>query len=189
MKQNKNKISSGYLLIFSACLLFNGVQAQRTNEVPASLRQHWDIMAQGTWIADNPKRSDEFPIDAYGMRWEIAPGGMVFTGTLFMIQKGKEDKVLWNFLNYWHPGEQQVISVQYGDNPAFGSIVLGANPVDDSTEESESSSDIYDAAGNKVGSIGHIGKIVGDEFYSNSFDIVEGEWLERGKFVWKLQKD
>lgn len=145
-------------------------------------------MSQGEWIAENPYVTDP-PIDAYGMKWTIAPGGMAFEGKLYTIYEGKETKILWTFLSYWDPTQSKVVSVQYGDNPGLGNIAVGVNPPATDVYKDENETSIFDSMGALIGKAGHRNELKGNKLFSNSFNIINGEWVTRGEFVWTLKKE
>ncbi len=175
------------LFLFFQFLLIN-ISAQEKpaekNPLPETVRKHWELMSQGEWIANNPYQTNP-PIDAYGMSWQIAPGGMAFVGELFTIRNNKKVKILWTFLQYWDPGQQKIVSVQYGENPDLGNLAIGAHSPSPSQFNNESEVSIYNSSGALIGRAGHKNVIAQDTLYSNSFNIINGEWQKRGVFIWE----
>ncbi len=165
---------------------FQSFSQKESSIVPEWVQDHWDYVTQGEWIAPNPYQSEAIPFDSYGMRFEVATGGMVITGKLYGIKNGKEVKTLWKFVNYWHPGEKRLIQIQYGNNPRLGNIAIGEgfDSGDPTRDESIVESFKNDGSTFKVG---HKSEYRDNKIISNSFDVLGDEWKPRGNFVWTLK--
>ncbi|MEP1097503.1 MAG: hypothetical protein ABJG78_20470 [Cyclobacteriaceae bacterium] len=181
MKQSKVSI----VLTLLAILGLNH-QSFGQKQLPVWVQQQWDFVTKGEWVAPNPYESEEVPFDSYGMKFEIAPGGMALNGKLYALKNGKEVKTLWTFLNYWNPGKQKLVHLQYGNNPGLGNIAIGEESAPEDWHKSKSTTTSYKDDGTSF-KAGHESEHLGNKIISNSFNIIDSEWKPRGKFIWTLK--
>ncbi len=74
----------------------------------------------GTWIAENPSKSGPNAVDAFGIDWRWGLGKKSLMGRLHAIRSGRDVGTLWDYHEYWHPGERQLIAAQYGNDGSYG---------------------------------------------------------------------
>lgn len=138
----------------------------------------------GRWVADNSAyKSENEPFDAYGIEWSSGFNGITMSGRLFGIRDGKETANFWEFRQYWHPGRKQGILEQFGWGGMVGIGVIepGENG------ETISAQEFFSADGTRKHA-GHKSRFPdADTHESESFDIVDGEWVARRQYIWKRQ--
>jgi hypothetical protein len=67
----------------------------------------------GTWVTDNtPHRSPDEPFDAYGMEWTLGIGGKTLVGRLYGMRDKKDVHTSWEFREFWHPGDGELVASQ-----------------------------------------------------------------------------
>ena len=181
-------ILSGFFTGVNAQPSSNGVTVSE-NAIPDWVLNDWEKRAggSGTWMAENSSKSDRAPFDAYALHWEYGPGKTSLKGRLYAIKDGKDVRTLWEFLEYWHPAERKKLTVQYGNNPQLGFLALGEAEKPETEGESISRSRVFKSNG-EIYWVGHRSKTSDGVTTSRSFNIIDGEWQERGTFVWKLQR-
>jgi hypothetical protein len=138
----------------------------------------------GRWITDNSAyQSENEPFEAYGMEWQSGFDGDTMTGRLFGIKDGQElPHDFWEFRQYWHPGRQEAVIEQFGWGGALG---LGTLREDEAGTRSEQT--FHMADGTRMHG-GHKSRFADpDTYVTESFDIVDGAWEPRRKYVWKRQ--
>lgn len=174
------------LIAISKCISLVG--QSNNDQLPKWVTATWAKLAEGTgiWIADNPYFGENIPYDSYGMKWTYGPGKTALKGRLYGIRNGKDVFTLWEFLEYWHPGEQKLLTVQYGKNDNLGNLALGES-IDTGLPNHYQALSLVYGPGGKIYHVGHKSEFLGDENRSQSFDIVNGQWQERGSFTWKRQ--
>jgi hypothetical protein len=152
--------------------------------IPAEVLASWTKLA-GTWIADNSEyRSEQEPFDAYGLDWQPGLDGTTLTGRLYGLTDGREVATFWEFRDFWHPGDRQVISTQFGMGGTYGA---GPHTIrGDGT--SEMLQTFYSPAAGTVTRIGHRSELRGTEHVTRSFDVQpDGGWVPRRVYTWHKQ--
>jgi len=136
----------------------------------------------GTWIADNSAyRSDAEPFDAYGMEWKPGIGGKSLVGRLYALQGGREAGLSWEFREFWHPGEGELVASQFGSDGTYGVGPHGRRP--DGTMEMVQT--FYHPTG-RVTRVGHRSELKADELVTRSFDVqADGTREPRRTYVWR----
>lgn len=170
-----------------ASLSMSNTQNTANSILPDDVRRQWEYNSQGIWVAENTRKSEAAPYDAYVMENEIQPGGMVMIGKLYAVKDNKPVRTLWNFVAYWHPGEKKVITIQYGNNPDLGNIAIGERIESDNWKREKSIVESYRTDGTSF-VVGHDSELTKDAIIGKSFNVIEGEWKPRGEFTWKLEK-
>lgn len=138
----------------------------------------------GRWIADNSDyKNENEQFDAYGVEWKSGFDGDMMTGRLFAIKDGKETPFnFWEFRQYWHPARGEAVVEQFGWNGVVGIGVLRKDG-----DGTLSDQEFFNPNG-AVTRTGHKSAYPDkDTHITDSFDIVDGEWRPRRKYVWKRQ--
>jgi hypothetical protein len=148
---------------------------------PAWVGSYFKAMA-GIWITDNAAyRSEAEPLDAYGMEWKPGPGGKSLVGRLYGIRAGVDVGTFWEFREFWHPGEGELVASQFGNDGTYG--VGPHRRKDGGTMEMLQT--FYDPAG-AVRRVGHRSALTANELVTTSFDVqTDGTWKERRRYVWR----
>ena len=135
----------------------------------------------GRWVADNsPYKNENEPYDAYGLEWRSSFDGTTMTGRLFGLIDGEESGTFWEFRQYWHPGAKKAVLEQFGWNG-----VVGVGVIWPEGEAMKTAQTFYDPDGGERRA-GHINSFRdADTQISESYDIVDGEWKPRRRYVWK----
>lgn len=137
----------------------------------------------GRWVASNADyQSADEPMSAFVLEWKKDYANSA-TGRLFGIIDGKETGDFWRFRQFWSPAEGEARLVQFGYGGSFG---IGALVIEaDGAERLEQV--FYDPDG-AVRREGHLTRSPdADTQVAQSFDIVDGEWLPRRRYVWKRE--
>lgn len=142
---------------------------------------HWERMV-GRWIADNSAyRSDQETADAYGIEWAWAIGRSSLTGRLFALEDGEQSGTFWEFREFWHPGQGQLVVEQFGGGGVYG--VGAQRRREDGSLEMEQV--FYYPASGATARVGHRATLAGDAQTTESFDVGEdGSWTPRRRYVW-----
>lgn len=75
----------------------------------------------GRWIASNEDyRSEQEPLDAYGVEWQPVGNGIGMTGRLFGLQDDNEVGEYWRFRVYWDAAEETARIQQFSGNGTVG---------------------------------------------------------------------
>jgi hypothetical protein len=138
--------------------------------------------AGGRWIADNSAYKSEIePFDSYGTEWKSGFDGDTMVGRLFGFRDGKQTTFdFWEFRQYWHPGRIEAVIEQFGWGGAIG---VGA--LEEDGDGSRSDQTFYSSDGTLTRT-GHKSRFADANTYvTESFDIVDGEWRPRRKYVWR----
>lgn len=175
-----------FFLLLSPALLFSQEETASPSAIPGWVMEDWNFQTAGTatWIADNATyKNENEPYDAYGMQWEWGLGKKSLKGRLYCIREGKDIGTVWQFLQFWDPGEKVVRMIQIG---ADGTVGQGTQHLqeDGSTKSSEQ---FNTPTGHRFESVHHSWKEEGI-FHTQSYDIVDGEWTKRRYYSWKLSK-
>ena len=134
----------------------------------------------GRWITDNAAyRSDQETYDAYGTEWTGSFGGTTMSGRLFGLENGKEAATFWEFRQYWHPTRGEVVVEQFGGG---GTVGIGTMWRDGDATKAQQT---FHAVSGGSRQVGHVSSFADDGAHvTESFDIVDGEWTPRRKYVW-----
>ena len=136
----------------------------------------------GTWIADNSAfKSEQEPFDAFGIEWSWGIGRQSLVGRLFGLREGKEVGPFWEFREFWHPGEGQLLASQFSPTGTYG--------VGPHTRKADGTYEMlqvfHDPSGGTM-RVGHRSRVDGNEMTSQSFDVAEdGTWKPRRRYVWR----
>jgi hypothetical protein len=152
--------------------------------IPAVVLETW-AQLHGTWITDNAEfKSDQEPFDAYAIDWRPGIDGKSLTGRLYGLTGGREAGTFWEFREFWHPGDQQLITTQFGMGGTYGA---GPHTIrGDGT--SEMLQTFYSPAAGTVTRIGHRSELRGTEHVTRSFDVQpDGGWVPRRVYTWHKQ--
>lgn len=169
-----------HLFILSAFVHFASLNAQ----TPAWVLADWKHQAagSGTWLTDNSayKSADE-PFDQYGLQWSLGSGQTCLRGRLFGKTDGKEVASFWEFFLFWDPEKGQTRIIQIGGDGTVGEGWIWMAP--DGIIKSEQR---FTRPGGAHWDSGHEETAIGEnERITQSFDIIEGLWTARRKYVWK----
>lgn len=140
----------------------------------------------GTWTADNrPHRSEDEPFDAYGIEWKWGVGKKSIVGRLFAMRDGKEVGTVWDFREFWHPGEGQLIASQFGSDGTYG-FGPHARKADGTMEMLQT----FYAPDGGVRRIGHRSELKRDDLVSCSFDVQkDGTWKAGRVYTFRRKPD
>ncbi|MGH9318352.1 MAG: hypothetical protein ACRD3V_00450 [Vicinamibacteria bacterium] len=162
-----------------------GVFAQPTRPppkpIPPLVTATWEKLI-GVWTADNSrfKGADE-PTDVYAIEWKWGLGRQTLTGRLYGLREGEEVGTFWEFREFWHPGEGQVLTAQFGAGGIYG---VGPNEhrADGTSEMLQT---FYDPSGLTT-RVDHRSELNGDVHITRSFDVgADGQWTPRREYIWK----
>lgn len=137
----------------------------------------------GRWVADNSGyKSETEPFDAYVIEWKSGFDGATMTGRLFGLKDGTETPNFWEFRQYWHPGRQEAVLDQFGWGGALGTGSIkrdgGVSVTDQMFYQADGASRREGHRATFPDAATHV---------TESFDIVDGAWTPRRKYVWKRQ--
>lgn len=152
-----------------------------SHEAPQWYLQEIEFLTRdgGRWIASNANyQSEDEPFDAYGLVWEKGYAHSM-TGRLFGVKDGKETGDFWRFRQYWHPGEQRVVLMQFGLGGA-----MGVGPVTRDADSTMIEQYFYSPGGGKT-LTGHRSRNPdADTHITESFNIVDGDWRPDRNYTW-----
>jgi hypothetical protein len=156
-----------------------GTEAQQTK--PAWVAAYMEAMI-GTWIADNAAyRSAEEPFDAFGIDWTWGIGKQSIVGRLYGLQSGRESGTFWEFREFWHPGEGQLLATQFSADGTYGVGPHHRKP--DGTMEMLQ---VFHGQTGPATRVGHRSELKGNEQTTHSFDVAaDGTWKPRRTYVWR----
>jgi hypothetical protein len=139
----------------------------------------------GVWVADNtPFKSAQELADAYGIEWTWGAGRQSLVGRLYEIRNGKDIGNHWDFREFWHPGENQLLASQFGSDGRFG-IGPHTRNADGTMEMLQT---FYSPNGPEA-RVGHRSERRGDELITRSFDVAaDGTWTPRRSYTWRRQR-
>jgi hypothetical protein len=148
---------------------------------PAWVASHMDAMI-GTWIADNAAyRSAQEPFDAFGIDWTWGIAKQSIVGRLYGLRSGKEIATFWEFREFWHPGEGQLLATQFGVDGTYGVGPHHRKP--DGTMEMLQ---VFHGPTGPATRVGHRSELKGNEQFTHSFDVAaDGTWKPRRTYVWR----
>jgi hypothetical protein len=175
-----------FLLLTISSALTAGIQPSSAapRQLPTWAQQDWEYWTHGSgrWVADNKAyRSENEPFDTYGMEWEWGLGKKTLRGRLFALKGGEEVRTLWQFLSYWHPGEERLVVNQWGGDGTFGT---GTQRRTD--ENATESLERFFAPDGGSFRAGHRTRKLTGEAHVQSYDIAADDvWEERRAYVWK----
>ena len=159
-------------------LYASAVPAQ--SQTPDWVQEEMEVMI-GRWIADNSAyQSEDEPYESYGIEWSWGIGEGSVVGRLFGLHDGEEVGPFWDFRQFWHPGEEQLMVYQFG----WGGVV-GVGPVERVDEHtSRLLQTFYDPDGS-TRRVGHRTERRDGVERGQSFDVSEdGTWTERRTYTW-----
>lgn len=183
----------GFTLAGSLCLLLI-LQTWVSSQTPAKQDEdaipEWfakkmtvETKGTGKWIADNAKhKSEQEPVDAYGMEYTYGAGNKSLKFRLFAITGQKESKTLWEYREFWHPGEKKVVVYQWGSDGTLGYGEV--KPVDLSQGKFELEQVFFDSKGSSWKSR-HESLQTEAGRQTKSFVHENGVWKESRTYLWK----
>jgi hypothetical protein len=141
--------------------------------------------AIGTWVTDNRAyRSEQEPADAYGIEWSWGLGRRSLVGRLYGLQNGREIGTFWEFREYWHPADGQLVTSQFG---ADGTVGIGPH-----TRLANGSMEMvqrFSSPDGREWRTAHRSERRGDELTTRSFDVgPDGTWTDRRVYTWRRTK-
>ena len=171
-----------------AVLFLFGLPHALADPAPDWFRHNLERMTDGsgTWIAANDDyRSADEPFVSYGMRWSPGIGDLSARGELFGIHENGEQPVFWQFLMFWHPGENRAYVQQFG-----GDGTVGIGTLEPSGENRDRLVQTFFSPDGSTAEVGHETEHGDRQHEGVSFDIAaDGTWLERRRYQWVLQAD
>lgn len=154
--------------------------------IPEWVMEDWNFQMShtGIWIADNTAyQGEEEPFDAFGMQWEWGIGQRSLKGRLFCLQAEKEVATVWEFLQYWDFETKALRMIQIG-----GDGTLGQGTVENQGGGKTKSRERFCTPAGPCFEVGHETWKKDEDFYTQSFDIVDGQWSKRRLYVWKQKR-
>lgn len=155
--------------------------------IPQWLLDDWAARTSGTgtWITDNSAyQSDSEPYEAYGLQWEYGLGKKSLKGLLYCIQDGKDIGSVWQFLEFWDPAAGEVRILQIGSD---GTVGQGkAWRLDDGSSKSQQA---FASPDGGTFESGHHSWMEDGANHTQSYNIVDGEWVKRRYYIWKSEKE
>ncbi len=89
-------------------------------------------MTDGAWIASNSEYSeDDGGIESYGIKLDLAPGGLAAVGCLWGEREGQVVGVFWQFFQAWDPVAEKGLIYQSGPSGAIAVGYLDPSGEDD----------------------------------------------------------
>jgi hypothetical protein len=175
---------AGAAIVAAACGGAPATSQSAAAPRPAWVDQYFGSMI-GTWVADNASyRSEAERADAYAIDWAWGVGRQSIVGRLYSIEGGAETGTHWEFREYWHPGEGQLIAAQWGADGRFG-----AGP---HVRRADGTFDMVQAFFDPVGAMtrtAHESEIRADHFLTRSFDVAaDGRRTPRRTYTWKRRR-
>ncbi|HXV62851.1 MAG TPA: hypothetical protein VEK15_19285 [Vicinamibacteria bacterium] len=177
---------SNLLFLFPLLVIAGtGVRSVEAQPAPDWVVANWKNLI-GVWIADNSAyKTEEASMDSFGLEWTWGIGNQSLVGRLYGIKDGEEVATFWEFREFWHPGEQRLLTTQFGRDGTYGAGPHHQN-ADGSTEMLQT---FYDAATGRATRVGHRAVLKADEHTTQSFDVDEsGTWKERRTYIWRRQR-
>lgn len=154
--------------------------AQDAGGAPAWFHERMAELTRGSgrWLTDNRDyRSANEPYEEYGLAWRWGLGRQTVHGRLFGLVDGREVATFWEFLIYWDPARAEAVMLQVG---VSGVVGCGALQPDGTSEQT-----FTDPAGGSQ-RVRHEETSEGDLRRSASFNWVDGAWVPRRIYVWRL---
>ena len=162
-------------------------KVKKNQDIPKWLLEDWAERANnnGIWITDNTSyKSDNEPYDAYGLKWEYGLGKKHLKGRLYCIKDGKDAGTVWQFTEYWNPSTAEVHIVQIGNDGTVGQGSLWQEK-DGSKKEQQT----FVSPGGGSFETRHHAWMENGEKHTESYNIVDGEWVKRRFYVWKQKEE
>ena len=134
----------------------------------------------GRWEADNSAYMNEKEtFDTYVTEWRTSFDGLTMTGRLFGVVGGKESADFWEFRQYWHPVQQEVVIEQFGRGGAIG---VGTMWREDRVTVSDQA---FAAPDGRRWRGGHRSYFPDKTTHVTDSYAIEGEeWIERRSYRW-----
>jgi hypothetical protein len=157
----------------------------RAEPIPEWVISTWEQLI-GTWVTDNGAYKDETDImDAYGIEWSWGLGRKSLVGRLYGIRDGREVASFWEFREFWHPGEGELVATQFGSDGRYG-VGSHVRRTDGSMEMLQT---FYDPTTGALSRVGHRSELEGDVHTTRSFDVSDdGVWSDRRTYVWRRKR-
>jgi hypothetical protein len=185
MRRSQTPLTASVLALFAAAAAPFQTSVPKTAPIPGWVLSNWEGLI-GTWQADNQKyREADGGIEAYGIEWAWGLDQKSVIGRLYGIREGREAGTFWEFREFWHPGEGQLIAAQFGAGGTYG-VGSHRRNADGTTEMLQT---FYDPTTGAVSRVGHRSLLAGDEHTTRSFDVSDdGVWKDRRAYVWRRKK-
>ena len=169
-------------LILSIIILWSvTLQAQdEAIQIPIWFQENMESSI-GSWITDNEDyKSDEEPMEAYGMEWQWAIGKKSITGNMYGFVKGKKTAPFWEFRQYWDFDKNEGVVIQYGQDGT-----VGQGPIKKTSPNNTEMLQVFGHPDGSKTTHGHRSILTSDQHTTSSFDIDDiGEWVMRRSYIW-----
>ncbi|MCI0416064.1 hypothetical protein L0222_25090 [bacterium] len=183
---NSKIIGVCLVLLLQSILFLDLVSGESGEAIPAWFEEKMSVETQGMgkWIADNSQhKSEKEPVDSYGMEYTWGAGKKSIRFRLFAIRNNQESGTLWEYREFWHPGEKKVLVYQWGSD---GTLGFGeVKPVDISKGKFEVEQTFFDPDGSSYKSR-HETLETAKERQTKSFVYADGAWKESRTYRWRL---
>lgn len=154
--------------------------------IPQWLLDDWAARTRdgGNWVTDNADfKSENEPFDAYGILWEYGLGEKHLRGRLYGIRDGQEIGTFWQFLEFWDPAAGEARIVQIASDGTVGQGRIWRQD-DGSLKEQQT----FTSPDGGSFESGHHSWMEDGTHHTQSFRIVEGEWVKNRLYKWALKK-
>jgi hypothetical protein len=155
--------------------------------MPKWLQDHFKYLTfgSGRWIADNAKfKSENEPFDEYGTEWTWGVGKKSIRGRLFALKEGKEVAEFWEYRVFWHPAEMRAVFEQFGAGGVFGTGEMRVVQTAECKSENNVELTFYGPDGASWKDLHKLWESP-SEHTTISFDLKEGSWQAKRRYVWK----
>ena len=161
-------------------------QEEQAQQAPAPAIPPWflediEFMTRdgGRWVADNDDASQ--PYQRWGMEWTAAPDGASMTGRLYGFADGVQSEDFFQFRQFWHPGENRAVVMQWGGGGWFGTGEL--RQIGDWSLLEQ----VFVVPGGQTFGVGHVARREGDDRVTEQYDVVAGQgvWRLNSSNTWR----
>lgn len=175
-----------YWMVLLVCQVIIG-NSQTVNGVPDWVKEDWTTRVSdgGKWIADNSSfKNEQEPFDAYVIEWFFGIGDQYLKGHLYGLEGQKESEHFWEYIEYWDPTESELKMIQIGGDGTTGQGSILKN--EDGRFKEQLSYIMPDGTSFETG---HHAWMQEGTHHTQSFQIVNGEWIKARKYIWRLVKE
>ena len=180
----KRKVA--FLLVVVSALMLSAIQPVSNEGIPTWVSEDWQFQMShtGIWITDNHEyKGEQEPFDAYGMQWDWGIGKKSLKGRMFCLQEGEEVATVWEFLQFWDSEAKVLRMLQIGRDGT-----VGQGTVTNLGQGKSKSQERFCNTAGQCFEVGHETWKKDGDFYTQSFDVLDGEWSKRRLYVWKQKQ-
>lgn len=165
----------------------SAAQSEAGDSASRSWKEGLEYMTRGGshWRTSNADYRQEGEPEAYGIRFEIARGGLAARGCLWGETDGEVVDVYWDFFMGWDPVNER--GILYQSHPS-GLIGIGEETLHDGPV-TESVQTFVDLEGASSRLKHRLVKVDADTHRTESFNEKDGEWVPRRTYTWLRRTD